>query len=87
MLFSTINRNPKAWLLAIFGAEYILSLLPKGTHEYERFIRPSELRSWGTQTGLQWQHVAGIEYAPLRKQFSISSNIDVNYIMHFSAPE
>jgi 2-polyprenyl-6-hydroxyphenyl methylase/3-demethylubiquinone-9 3-methyltransferase len=86
VFFSTINRNPKAFLLAIVGAEYVMRMLPRGTHEYARFIKPSELRSWGLQAGLEFGDAAGIEYAPFTDQFRLSDNLDVNYLMHFSVP-
>lgn len=86
IFFSTINRNPKAFLLAIVGAEYVMRMLPRGTHEYARFIKPSELRRWGLEAGLQFGDAAGIEYAPFADRFSLSDNLDVNYLMHFSVP-
>lgn len=87
VFFSTINRNLKAFLMAIVGAEYLLRMLPKGTHEYERFIKPSEMRRWGGDVGLQYRGVAGIEYSPLGGSFKLGNNVDVNYLMHFSTPE
>jgi 2-polyprenyl-6-hydroxyphenyl methylase/3-demethylubiquinone-9 3-methyltransferase len=84
--FSTLNRNAKAFLMAIVGAEYLLRMLPKGTHEYERFIKPSELRRWGIAVDLDFQDVAGISYAPLTGSFSLSSDVAVNYLMHFAVP-
>jgi 2-polyprenyl-6-hydroxyphenyl methylase/3-demethylubiquinone-9 3-methyltransferase len=84
--FSTLNRTPKAFMLAIVGAEYVLNMLPRGTHEYERFIKPSELRRWGIAAGLKFQAVAGISYGPLSGKFRLSNDVDVNYLMHFSAP-
>ena len=86
IFFSTINRNPKSFLFAIVGAEYVLRLLPKGTHEYEKFIRPSELESWSRHNGLQLQGSIGLHYNPLTKEYSLGENIDVNYIMHFQRP-
>lgn len=78
---STINRNLKAYLLAIVGAEYLLRLLERGTHTYERFIRPSELSRWARQAGLEVIDIAGLEYDPLRETAKQSSNVDVNYMM------
>lgn len=79
--FSTINRTPKAWGLAVVGAEYILGLLPKGTHDYKKFIRPSELASYARSGGLQLEDIAGIRYNPLSKRFSLAAHdVDVNYI-------
>jgi 2-polyprenyl-6-hydroxyphenyl methylase/3-demethylubiquinone-9 3-methyltransferase len=86
VFLSTINRNPKSFLLAIVGAEYIMRMLPKGTHEYERFIKPSELRRWGSEAGLIFGNLTGIEYAPLSGSFSLGDDVDVNYLMHLTAP-
>nr|VFK33992.1 MAG: 3-demethylubiquinone-9 3-methyltransferase [Candidatus Kentron sp. MB]VFK76404.1 MAG: 3-demethylubiquinone-9 3-methyltransferase [Candidatus Kentron sp. MB] len=78
--FSTINRNPKAWLFAIFGGEYLLGLLPKGTHDYAKFIRPSELSQWGRDAGLSIKGLQGIAYNPLTQYFWLTPNVDVNYV-------
>jgi len=86
VVFSTINRNPKSFLFAIVGAEYVLNLLPKGTHEYEKFIRPSELEEWARKTGLQLQASTGLHYNPLTGEYSLGGNLDVNYLMHFKRP-
>lgn len=86
VFFSTINRNIKAFLLAIVGAEYVMRMLPAGTHEYERFIKPSELRHWGREAGLEFNDITGLEYAPLEGRFSLTNDVDVNYLMHFRAP-
>ena len=83
VVFSTINRNPKSWLFAIVGAEYLLGLLPRGTHRYDRFIRPSELEGWTAGTGLKLVDMAGLHYNPLFQQYSIGPGIDVNYILQF----
>ncbi|MCO4810215.1 MAG: bifunctional 2-polyprenyl-6-hydroxyphenol methylase/3-demethylubiquinol 3-O-methyltransferase UbiG [Gammaproteobacteria bacterium] len=83
VFFSTINRNPKAFLFAIVGGEYILNLLPKGTHEYDKFIRPSELEQWAREAGLEFQTSIGMHYNPLTKAYSLGSNLDVNYLMHY----
>ena len=79
---STINRNLKAYLLAIVGAEYVLRLLDRGTHTYERFIRPSELSHWARVAGLDVIDIAGLEYDPFGERARQSTNIDVNYMMH-----
>ncbi len=82
VFFSTINRNPKAFLLAIVGAEYLLRMLPRGTHEYGKFIRPSELANWSREAGLQVNQVTGLLYNPLTKNYKLSpSDVDVNYMI------
>lgn len=83
VFFSTINRNPKSFAFAIVGAEYVLKLLPAGTHEYEKFIRPSELESWARHAGLSLQDSIGMHYNPLTKEYSLGENLDVNYLMYF----
>lgn len=82
LFFSTINRNPKAYLLAILAAEYFLKLLPRGTHDYAKFIRPAELNAWLRQTGLQAKNMSGISYSPLTCQFKLNNDISVNYLLH-----
>ena len=85
--FSTINRNPKAYLLAVLGAEYIAKLLPKGTHDYKKFIKPSELSRWIRNTGLMVEDISGIQYNPLLKRFMLSeSDVAVNYIIRARKP-
>lgn len=86
VVFSTINRNPKAFVFAIVGAEYVLKLLPRGTHEYEKFIRPSELEHWAREAGLELRASIGLHYNPLTKEYSLGPNVDVNYLMHFQRP-
>ena len=86
VFFSTINRNPKSFLFAIVGGEYILNLLPKGTHEYDKFIRPSELEQWARAAGLELQASIGMHYNPLTKKYSLGSNLDVNYLMYYQRP-
>jgi 2-polyprenyl-6-hydroxyphenyl methylase/3-demethylubiquinone-9 3-methyltransferase len=81
VFFSTINRNPKAFLFAIVGAEYVLRLLPRGTHEYEKFIRPSELASFARAAGLQTVDVTGVVYNPFTGSFRLGDDTDVNYMM------
>jgi len=78
--FSTLNRNPKAFLLAIIGAEYVLRLLPRGTHEYARFIRPSELARWCRDAGLDLQATRGLEYNPITRRYRLSADTSVNYL-------
>lgn len=80
VFFSTINRNFKAYLLAIAGAEYLLHLLPRRTHEYGKFIRPSELHGWCRRAGLTLQDLTGIQYHPLTRDYSLGKDIDVNYL-------
>jgi 2-polyprenyl-6-hydroxyphenyl methylase/3-demethylubiquinone-9 3-methyltransferase len=82
VFFSTLNRHPKAYLLAILGAEYVMNMLPKGTHDYKRFIRPSELAGWCRQAGLQVTNITGITYNPLSREFSLSKDVQVNYLVH-----
>ncbi len=82
--FSTINRNPKSWLFAIVGAEYVLGLLPRGTHDYGRFIRPSELEAWARDAELTLRDITGMQYNPLTRVYSLGDDVDVNYLMHFS---
>lgn len=82
VFFSTINRNPKAFLFAIVGAEYIMGLLPRGTHEFKKFIRPSELRAWSRAAGLQVQDIIGLTYNPLTKRYKLEADVDVNYMLH-----
>ena len=85
--FSTINRNPKSYLFAIIGAEYVLKLLPKGTHEYSKFITPAELASWARTAGLRWQEIIGMTYNPLTKKYKLTANdVTVNYLVHTSKP-
>lgn len=86
VFFSTINRNPKAFMFAIVGAEYLLRLLPAGTHEYDKFIRPSELEMWSRAAALELQGNIGMHYNPLTREYSLGPNLDVNYLMHFKRP-
>lgn len=83
VFFSTLNRKPKAYLLAIFAAEYVLQMLPKGTHDFKTFIKPSELCRSARSAGLELQGMVGIEYNPFTKHFSLGKDIDVNYIAAF----
>jgi 2-polyprenyl-6-hydroxyphenyl methylase/3-demethylubiquinone-9 3-methyltransferase len=84
VFFSTINRNPKAYLFAIIGAEYLLRMLPKGTHEYRKFIRPSELERWGRAAGLELRELTGMSYNPLTGEYRLGQDVDVNYVAWFS---
>ncbi|HSW11283.1 MAG TPA: bifunctional 2-polyprenyl-6-hydroxyphenol methylase/3-demethylubiquinol 3-O-methyltransferase UbiG [Solimonas sp.] len=86
MVFSTINRNPKSFALAIVGAEYLLGLIPRGTHDYAKFIRPSELDAWARAAGLETVSMKGLRYNPLLKSASLADDIDVNYLMHCRKP-
>ena len=79
VFFSTIHRNPKSYLFAVIGAEYLLKLLPKGTHDYARFIKPSELAHWCRDAGLQPLELKGMTYNPLTDQYRLSADCDVNY--------
>ncbi len=88
LYFSTINRNPKAFLFAIVGAEHILRLLPRGTHQYADFIRPSELGTWIRHAGADVRDVTGMLYNPLAKTYRLSDrDISVNYLLHATRPE
>ncbi|MET4694821.1 bifunctional 2-polyprenyl-6-hydroxyphenol methylase/3-demethylubiquinol 3-O-methyltransferase UbiG [Endozoicomonas lisbonensis] len=87
VFFATINRTPKAWLFAIVGAEYVLNLLPKGTHEHGKFIKPSELHAWMRKVQLQLHHITGMVYNPLTKTYRLKDgDTDVNYLMYGSKP-
>lgn len=85
VIFSTINRNPKAYLFAIVGAEYALGLLPKGTHDYKQFIRPSELAGWARPSGLALMDERGLTYNPLTQQYRLDRDVSVNYLAHYRA--
>jgi 2-polyprenyl-6-hydroxyphenyl methylase/3-demethylubiquinone-9 3-methyltransferase len=86
VICSTINRNAKAFALAIVGAEYLLRLLPMGTHQYARLIRPSEIARWARAAGLEISDLAGLEYNPATRQARISADTSVNYLVHFRRP-
>ncbi len=81
VFFSTLNRNPKSYLFAIIGAEYLLNLLPRGTHEYAKFIKPSELAQCCRNSGLSVIDIAGMSYSPLNKSYSLGKDTDVNYLI------
>ena len=87
VFFSTINRNNKAWLMAIFGAEYVLKMVPKGTHDIKKFIKPSELLGMIDRTSLSERHIMGLHYNPLTDHFKLGPNVDVNYMIHTQSEE
>jgi 2-polyprenyl-6-hydroxyphenyl methylase/3-demethylubiquinone-9 3-methyltransferase len=82
VFFATINRTPKSWLFAIVGAEYVLNLLPRGTHNYENFIRPSELEAWARRGGLAIDDLTGMHYNPVTRHYWLAPGLDVNFIAH-----
>ena len=82
VFFSTINRNAKAYMLAVVGAEYILKLLPRGTHEYAKFIKPSELSRWAKSVALEPDELVGMSYNPLSQRYSLGRDTSVNYLLH-----
>ncbi len=84
--FSTINRNPKAYAFAIVGAEYLMKMLPRGTHDYSKFIKPSELDEWARSAGLKLTDLKGVSYNPFTGLFSQSQDVDVNYMVHYTRP-
>ena len=87
VFFSTINRNPKAYALAVLGAEYLLKLLPRGTHDYKKFIRPSELAKWLREAKLEMIEITGIAYNPITKKFRLDRrDVDVNYLVYARKP-
>jgi 2-polyprenyl-6-hydroxyphenyl methylase/3-demethylubiquinone-9 3-methyltransferase len=87
VVVSTLHRTARAFLVAIVGAEYVARILPRGTHEYLKFIRPSELARWGREAGLELRDLTGISYHPLTRAFSLSTRTDVNYLAHFHRSE
>ncbi|HSJ49125.1 MAG TPA: bifunctional 2-polyprenyl-6-hydroxyphenol methylase/3-demethylubiquinol 3-O-methyltransferase UbiG [Gammaproteobacteria bacterium] len=84
--FSTLNRNPKSYLLAIIGAEYLLRMLPRGTHDYRKFIRPSELDEWARQADLDLADLTGMSYNPLSGEYRLGHDVDVNYLATYTRP-
>lgn len=82
VFFSTLNRNAKAYVLAVIGAEYILKMLPKGTHDYAKFIKPSELSRWAKSVGLEPEQLIGMTYNPITKHYRLGRDTDVNYLLH-----
>lgn len=87
LFFSTINRNPKSYALLILGAEYVMNILPRGTHDYAKFIKPSELCNAITQAGLQVAEIRGMTYNPLTHRCRINDDVDANYLVHARKPE
>lgn len=87
VIFSTLSRTPKAYLFAIVGAEHVLRLLPRGTHRYRAFIRPSELAAWARGAGLDLAHLQGLGYNPLTRRYFLGGDVDVNYLAHCRRPE
>ena len=83
VFFSTINRNPKSYFFAIVGAEYVLNLLPKGTHNYEKFIRPSEIDKWARRNNLSITSMIGMTYNPITKRYKLEKDVSVNYLTHY----
>jgi 2-polyprenyl-6-hydroxyphenyl methylase/3-demethylubiquinone-9 3-methyltransferase len=83
IFLSTINRNPKSYLFAVLGAEYLLNLLPRGTHEYGKFIRPSEMEAWARHAGLQLTDLTGMSYNPLTREYRLGTDVSVNYLACF----
>ena len=86
VFFSTINRNPKAYIFAVLGAEYVLNLLPKGTHDYAKFIKPSELASWARIANLDIHSMRGMSYNPITQHYSLGDDVAVNYMIHTTLP-
>lgn len=86
VFLSTINRNPKSYLFAVIGAEYLLKLLPRGTHEYEKFLKPSELSAYCRQAGLDVSDIAGMSYNPLTGRYWLDKDVSVNYLIHAVKP-
>jgi 2-polyprenyl-6-hydroxyphenyl methylase / 3-demethylubiquinone-9 3-methyltransferase len=86
VFFATINRTPVAWLFAVFGGEYLLRLIPRGTHRYDRFRKPDEVRQWAQRSGLVERDRTGMTYNPFRCRYALNRNIRVNYLMHFQKP-
>ncbi len=82
VFLSTLNRHPKAYLFAVVGAEYMMKILPKGTHDYKRFIKPSEMAKWCRQAGLEVCDITGLSYNPLTQQYSLGDDVKVNYLVH-----
>jgi 2-polyprenyl-6-hydroxyphenyl methylase/3-demethylubiquinone-9 3-methyltransferase len=86
IVVSTLDRHPRAFAVAILGAEYIARVLPRGTHDYLKFIRPSELARWGRTAGLELRDLAGIGYNPFTRAFRLSADTRINYLAHFRRP-
>jgi 2-polyprenyl-6-hydroxyphenyl methylase/3-demethylubiquinone-9 3-methyltransferase len=82
VFFSTLNRNPKSYLFAVIGAEYVFNMLPKGTHEYAKFIKPSELSGWARHAGLEVSMLMGMTYNPITQHYALANDVSVNYLVH-----
>ena len=82
VFFSTLNRTPKAYVMAVIGAEYVLKMLPKGTHDYAKFIKPSELSRWAKSAGLEPGQLIGMAYNPFTQRYRLNQNTEVNYLLH-----
>jgi 2-polyprenyl-6-hydroxyphenyl methylase/3-demethylubiquinone-9 3-methyltransferase len=87
VIFATLNRNPKSFIFAIIGAEYILKLVRKGTHTYRKFVKPAELAIWGKASGLRLRDLTGLHYNPFTRKYSMGGNTHVNYMMWFLRPQ
>jgi 2-polyprenyl-6-hydroxyphenyl methylase/3-demethylubiquinone-9 3-methyltransferase len=87
LFVSTLNRNPKSYLFAIVGAEYVLNMLPKGTHDFKKFIKPSEMGEFFRKSGLDLEDLVGMTFNPLTKQYKLGRDVDVNYLMHATKPK
>jgi len=87
VFFATLNRNPLSFLLAIIAGEYLLGLVPKGTHRYNRFIKPAELVDWGRHAGLKLKDLTGLHYIPFLRRCALGGNASVNYLAHFCSGE
>jgi len=87
IFFSTINRNPKAFLFAVVGAEYLMNMLPHGTHSYAKFIKPSELNRWSLKANLELKDITGMHYNPITRLYSLGDGVDVNYLAHYQVKE
>jgi len=85
VFFATINRNPKSYLFAIVGAEYVLGLLPKGTHDYAKLVRPSELDGWARRVGLRLKALTGMSYNPFTRRYRLGEDVSVNYLAWYQA--
>lgn len=85
VFFSTINRNVKAWLMAVVGAEYVMRMVPKGTHDVKKFIKPAELLRWVDETHLRERHMTGLHFNPVTNTFKLAPGVDVNYMLHTEA--
>jgi 2-polyprenyl-6-hydroxyphenyl methylase/3-demethylubiquinone-9 3-methyltransferase len=83
LFFATINRNIKSYLFAIIGAEYILRLLPRGSHVYKKFVKPSEITAWAKENDLSLQNITGLHYNPFTRTYSLGGNVHVNFMVHY----